>query len=94
MRGWVVGGLLGLGILTGLGLFLAQRPPARLLWQIYVQGRAPSPIAVGPDGTIYQQGFGILCAFDQTGKERWTSPKDIWVDSPPVVGQDGDYLCA
>lgn len=84
-----MGGLLGLGILLGLGLFLAQRPPVPVLWGTYAQGRATSPMALGPDGTIYQQGFGFLCAFDSSGKERWTSSKEIWVDSPPVVGQDG-----
>ncbi len=46
-------------------------------------------LALGQDGTLYQKGFGVLRAFDAAGKRLWSSPDGIWIDSAPVIGQDG-----
>ena len=86
---WVVAGVLGLPILALLITLWANRPPVPILWRTSVQGLGMGELALGQDGTIYQQDWGVLRAFDRAGKLRWTSPKDVWVDSAPVIGQDG-----
>ena len=86
---WVVAGVLGLPILVLLITLWANRPPVPILWRTSIQGRGIGELALGRDGTIYRTDYGDLCAFDRAGKLRWTSPKDVWVDSAPVIGQDG-----
>jgi outer membrane protein assembly factor BamB len=86
---WVVAGVLGLPILVALITLWANRPPVPIVWRTSVQGIGTDELALGQDGTIYQNHWGVLRAFDRAGKLRWVSPKGIWVDSTPVIGQDG-----
>lgn len=82
----------GLGLVLILGLTvllrLANHSPVPILWSIVAPGTGYR-LAVGPDGTIYQAGFGFLRAYDTRGHLRWTLPKGIYADSAPAVGQDG-----
>ena len=86
---WVVAGVLGLPVLVLLITLWANRPPVPILWRTRVQGIGSGELALGQDGTIYHEDWGVLRAFDRAGRLRWVSPKDICVDSAPVIGQDG-----
>ena len=85
-----MGAGLGLVLILALTLLLklANHSPVRILWSIAAPGTGER-LAVGPDGTIYQAGFGFLRAYDTNGHLRWTLPRGIWVNSAPAIGQDG-----
>jgi hypothetical protein len=66
-----------------------NRSPIPVIWKVPVKGLAGDELAVAKDGTVYETDWGILRAYDSTGKLKWTSPNSVCVDSVPVIGSDG-----
>jgi outer membrane protein assembly factor BamB len=88
-RRWIAVGLSGVLIFLALFVFLHGRSPVPIVWKVSIKSPGAPEIAVGSDGTVYANVGGHLKAFDRTGRLRWTSSEGIWIDSGPVIGENG-----
>lgn len=83
--------VLGICILFG-GMLRAGSPPAQVWMRSSLQtGR--SPVAVGPDGTLYSSSSGStngVVALDGTGRVLWAYPDLTARYSAPVIGNQGE----
>lgn len=81
--------------LTVSAIGQAISPPTKVWMRNLVQtGR--SPVAVGPDGTIYSSstdGTNVVVALDGTGRVVWGYSDRSAAYSAPVIGNRGELYC-
>jgi outer membrane protein assembly factor BamB len=71
-------------------LFLSCGPVPYIVeakWSRALHGSTSGPPAIGPDGTIYAAGGGMLMAFSTDGATKWSLPASHLCS--PVIGEDG-----
>jgi outer membrane protein assembly factor BamB len=82
---------LGFAVLVGAAFWVTRSPrsPVPIAWVAHVPWMSTAPVAVDRNGNVYVGAIMDLFVFDRNGKLRWKPPRDMTVDSAPVIGLDG-----